>query len=142
MANHTGESLPTNENAADDGVADDGVLVSSVTGAIRVGSPFAVDPPEIEPMLAAATRVYSGPSLYDLGPLRYTAMGSVAAAALVVGFGAAAAWWFPSGGTIIATLGCGLALFGMVSVYRFTSSFLLLVHLSLFVLSFFRSVSG
>jgi len=102
--------------------------------AIRVGSPFAVDPvpslPESKPAEA----------FYDVGPIRYTAMGAVAASAMVLVFGAAAAWWFPTGGVLIAALGCALSLFGMSSAYRITSIGLLATHLGMFVYSYIRSL--
>ena len=72
---------------------------------VRVGSPFRFEASPI-----AGTKIQrplaKPEAFYDVGPLRYTAMGAVAAAVLVLGFAAAAAWWFPGGGTIIAALGC------------------------------------
>ena len=103
-------------------------------GTIRVGSPFAVDP--VIPV------VVSGPVeiLYDVGPMRYTAMGSVAASLMVVFFAVAGVIWFPAGGALIAGLGCVLSIFGLYSSYRYTALSLLLVHLSIFVLTYFRSL--
>ena len=101
--------------------------------AIRVGSPFAVDPlpslPESKPAEA----------FYDVGPIRYTAMGAVAASAMVLVFGIAAAWWFPAGGVLIAALGCALSLFGTASAYRITSIGLLAAHLGMFLYSYIRT---
>lgn len=100
---------------------------------LRVGSPFAVDPliespiKRVEPFL-------------DVGPIRYTAMGAVAASVMVLGFASAAAWWFPTGGALIAALGCVLSIFGLYSRYRFTSAGLLSLHLCLFVFSYGRSL--
>lgn len=99
---------------------------------IRVGSPFAMDP------LPAESRPIE--PFYDVGPIRYTAMGSVAASIMVLGFAIAAAWWFPSGGALIAALGCVLSIFGMYSAFRLTSVGLLAVHLMLFVVSYGRSI--
>ena len=100
---------------------------------IRVGSPFAVDP-------FAPDRIKTIEPFYDVGPIRYTAMGAVAASIMVVGFALAAALWFPAGGALIAALGCVLSIFGLYSAFRITSSGLLAVHLSLFVLSYIRSL--
>ena len=101
---------------------------------VRVGSPFAIDPITTEP--AKPIEV-----LLDVGPIRYTAMGAVAASIMVLTLAAAAAWWFPAGGALIAALGCVLSIFGMYSTYRVTSAGLLAVHLFLFVLCYGRSLS-
>ncbi len=101
---------------------------------IRVGSPFAAEPQQAERNSKPIEAVY------DVGPIRYTAMGAVAASAMVLAFGAVAAWWFPSGGVMIAALGCGLSLFGMASVYRYTSIVLLVLQLGLFLLSYSRAL--
>lgn len=98
--------------------------------AIRVGSPFATDP------LPSFQDSKPIEAFYDVGPIRYTAMGAVAASAMVLVFGAAAAWWFPGGGVLIAALGCGLSLFGAASAYRFTSLVLLAAHLGMFLYSY------
>jgi hypothetical protein len=100
---------------------------------IRIGSPFAVDP-----MAQIAKRQIE--PFYDVGPVRYTAMGAVAASVMVLGFATAAAWWFPGGGALIAALGCVLSIFGMYSVFRLTSVALLALHLVLFVISYGRSI--
>ncbi|MEM8666196.1 MAG: hypothetical protein AAGG48_01685 [Planctomycetota bacterium] len=100
---------------------------------IRYGSPFAIDP------LFAATNRPIEP-FYDVGPIRYTAMGAVAASVMVMVFGLVAVWWFPSGGALIAALGCVLSIFGMYSAFRGTAVGLLAVHLILFVLSYGRSI--
>ncbi len=100
---------------------------------IRVGSPFAVDP--FEPDTTRQIEIF-----YDVGPLKYTAMGAVFASAMVVGFAAAAAYFFPIGGTMIAALGCVLSIFGMYSSYRLTAAGLLAIHLCLFVLSYGRTL--
>ena len=102
--------------------------------AIRIGSPFAVDPAGIIP--AKPVEVF-----YDVGPLRYTAMGSVAAATMVVGFALAALLWFPTGGALIAGLGCLLSIFGLYSSYRKTALLLLFAHLGIFVMTYYRSLS-
>ncbi len=102
---------------------------------IRAGSPFAVDP---EPALPEPKFIET---FYDVGPMRYTAMGAVAAAVMVFGFGAVAASWFPSGGVLIAALGCGLSLFGLASTYRITSIGLLVANLGLFLFCYSRSLA-
>lgn len=102
---------------------------------VRVGSPFAVDP------VLANTANRPIEVLYDVGPIRYTAMGAVAASIMVVGFGTAAAFWFPSGGALIAALGCVLSIFGLYSHYRYVALGLLTLHLCLFVYSYGQSLS-
>jgi hypothetical protein len=110
--------------------ADDPGDVASV----RIGSPFAVDPFTHDPARAIE-------AFYDVGPLKYTAMGAVSASLMVVGFAAAATYFFPIGGTMIAALGCVLSIFGMYSSYRLTAAGLLAIHLCLFVLSYGRTLS-
>ncbi len=119
---------------------------------VRLGSPFASDPPTA----ASAERVSNATELessgtkaessggeyrWQLGPLRYTALGAVFAAALASGFALAAAWYLPSGAIAVATLGCGLALFGLHSPRPITAALLVLVHLALFLLSLVRVVT-
>lgn len=99
---------------------------------VRVGSPFATDPFETQ-----ATPIEQ---IYDVGPLRYTAMGAVAAAGVVLFFAFVGFWWFPAGGAMIAALGCMLSIFGLYSTFRYTSAGLLTVHLALFVMSYGRSL--
>lgn len=112
---------------------------ASVESPIRVGSPFAVDPPM---PLAVPPLATAGPiePLADLGPMRYTAMGSVMASAMVVGFAVAALGWFPAGGTVIAALGCVLAIFGFYSSYRIAAAVLLAVHAGLFLANYAQSL--
>ena len=98
----------------------------------RVGSPFAVDPLEHPE--------HPIEQIYDVGPLRYTAMGAVAAAIVVLIFASIGVWWFPAGGAMIAALGCMLSIFGLYSTFRYTAAGLLAVHLGLFVLSYGRSL--
>jgi hypothetical protein len=109
--------------------------------AIRVGSPFAVDPSPIAGTSIQRRRVRPE-ALYDVGPLRYTALGAVSAALLVLGFAAAAAWWFPGGGTIIAALGCALSIFGLYSNRKITASGCLVLHLLLFMISYSRAITA
>lgn len=105
------------------------LVAPAVSGQVRIGSPFAVDPFEFDPSRAIE-------AFYDVGPLKYTAMGAVAASALVLCFGLVAAYVFPAGGTMIAALGCVLSIFGMYSSYRLTAAALLAVHLGLFVVCY------
>ena len=113
-------------------------LVQTTDGSvpIRIGSPFAVDP--IDPLAGIPAKRIE--PFLDVGPIRYTAMGAVAASVMVLGFAGAAAWWFPTGGALIAALGCALSIFGLYSTYRFTSVGLLAIHLCLFVVSYGRSL--
>ena len=125
----SGESGDTEEDASV--VA---METADVTGeAVRVGSPFAVDP--FAPQSSKRVEAF-----HDVGPLRYTAMGAVAASIMVLAFAGAASWWFPAGGALIAALGCVLSIFGLYSSFRIASSGLLAIHLSLFVLSYVRSL--
>jgi hypothetical protein len=101
---------------------------------VRLGSPFAEDPFETDDAPPIE-------NLYDVGPLKYTALGAVAASVLVLGFAAAAAYLFPAGGTMVAALGCLLSLFGMYSPWRLASAGLLAVHLFLFLLSYGRTMT-
>ena len=121
-------------------VARDVVVDQDATEDIRVGSPFAVDP---KPIAGSAIRVGPRPiePFYDVGPLRYTAMGSVGAAILVLGFALVAVWWFPSGGTIITGLGCALSVFGMYSPRRYVAGGVLGLHLILFMACYSQVMS-
>jgi hypothetical protein len=111
---------------------------------IRSGSPFKTDP---EATAAVFVEVQSSRNstpevIYDVGPLRYTAMGSVAAAVMVMGFAAAAALWFPAGGTLIAALGCLLSIFGLYSPIPMWSAGCLVVHAALFLLCYARAIAA
>ncbi|MFK8113507.1 MAG: hypothetical protein AB8B91_14980 [Rubripirellula sp.] len=97
---------------------------------IRIGSPFAADPFQLQPVEV----------LYDVGPIRYTAMGAVAASVMVIAFALAAAFWFPSGGTLISALGCALSIFGLYSNYRYVAAGLLATHLGIFTYSYIQTL--
>jgi hypothetical protein len=115
-----------------EGEPDSAVVADLVKQApIRRGSPFASDPVTVKPV----------DNFVDRGPMRYTAIGAVAASILVLAFAAAATLWFPAGGTLIAALGCVLSIFGLYSTYRITSAGLLAIHLSLFVVCYGLSLS-
>ena len=73
-----------------------------------------------------------------MGPLRYMALGAVAAAIIVLLFGVPAMWWFPPGGTLIASLGCLLSIFGMYSPSPKRAAGLLAIHIVLFVICYAR----
>lgn len=104
-------------------------------GAIRHGSPFAVDPAWDAPLEPREPELF-----LDVGPLKYTAMGAVAASAMVVLFASAAAYWFPGGGTLIAGLGSVLAIFGLYSHYRLRALLCLIAHLVLFMVAYGRAL--
>ncbi|GAA4457294.1 hypothetical protein [Novipirellula rosea] len=99
---------------------------------IRVGSPFAKEP-EPAPQPVRPEDVY-----FQATPLRYTSIGAVAAASLVVLFALGGTVWFPAGGTLVAGLGCLLSIFGLYSHLRIAAASLLAVHLFLFVASYSR----
>ena len=120
-------------------IPDAGLADAATEGEIRVGSPFRVDPSPISGTVIHRARA-KPEAFYDVGPLRYTAMGAVGAAMLVLGFAAVAAWWFPGGGTIIATLGCALSIFGLYSQRRLAATACLLLHLMLFMISYSRAI--
>ena len=95
------------------------------------------------PVSPAATSVSPAPTsvggdAWHAGPLRYTALGAVFAAAICVGFAAVAAWYFPTGAIAVATLGSALGLFGLRSPRRITATALVLIHLGLFLWSVSR----
>ena len=107
---------------------------------IRVGSPFAKDPELLWDGAIAASR--RPQSFYDLGPLRYTAIGAASASLMVLGFASAASLWFPGGGTLIAALGCALAIFGLYSSYRKLSAACLILHLLLFIFCYSQAIAA
>ncbi len=111
---------------------------SAASEIVRVGSPFAVDPPELS--LSYASFPIDRGGFDDAGPMRYTAMGAVGASAMVVGFAAVSLMWFPVGGVLIALLGSALAVFGLFSSYRYSAMGLLAVHLGLFVANYLKSL--
>jgi hypothetical protein len=122
------------EDAARDQPIAANLADTSGESPIRFGSPFAIDPISTRPARPIER-------LYDVGPVRYTAMGAVAASVMVLGFAGAGAWWFPAGGALIAALGCVLSIFGLYSTHRLASAGLLAIHLCLFVLSYGRSLA-
>lgn len=105
---------------------------------VRVGSPFAIDPPELA--LADGPWPADRGGFDDAGPLRYTAMGAAAASAMVVAFAAASLAWFPAGGVLIALLGCSLAIGGLFSRHRLASMGLLVIHLGLFIANYSKTL--
>ncbi|MGB7343835.1 MAG: hypothetical protein WBD20_06465 [Pirellulaceae bacterium] len=106
----------------------------------RKGSPFANDPDDLWDDFLPVAGVLPTENLYDVGPLKYTAIGSVAAAVMVLGFAGAASWWFPGGGTLIAALGCALSIFGLYSPRKQWAAGCLVLHLMLFLFSYSRAI--
>ncbi|WP_146401752.1 hypothetical protein [Planctomycetes bacterium CA13] len=117
---------------------------------VRVGSPFRGEPfgpatsmqgESANRSLATGPQAFSPEDIYfQASPLRYTAMGSVAASAMVVLFAATAAVWFPIGTAMTAGLGCLLSVFGLYSPHRLLASGLLVVHLMLFLYSYSQTM--
>ena len=107
---------------------------------VRVGSPFAVDPPPVR--VVVAKEALPPEQIYDVGPMRYTAMGAVAAAVMLIGFAVAAAVWFPGGGTMIAAWGCVLSILGLYSPMSRRSAGCLIVHTALFLICYARSLGN
>lgn len=108
---------------------------STDSATVRVGSPFRGDPKPAEfvPQAAINEAVIGSPA-------RYTALGAVAASALVLLFAASGALWYPSGGVLVAALGCTLAVGGLFSARKKTSLGLLTMHLGLFLAAASRSI--
>jgi hypothetical protein len=107
-------------------------------GNIREGSPFAVDPEPLSQQHELEDAPVPAEVFYDIGPMRYMALGAVLAAAVVLLFSAASAYWFPAGGILVAGLGCFLAFLGFFSPRPRTAGGLLIVHLCLFVTAYVR----
>lgn len=113
---------------------------------VRVGSPFADHPadaataPARDPV-AGDHPTDAAEALWHVGPIGYTALGAVFAAAIASVFAAVAAWYFPSGAIAVAALGCGLALFGLGSPRRIAAAVFVLVNLGLFLLSIARVIA-
>ncbi len=109
---------------------------------VRSGSPFAVepanpdDPDGLWQDLPVEEEALTPEAFYDVGPLKYTAFGSVAASIMVLCFAIPACWWFPAGGTLIAGLGCALAIFGLYSPRKTIAGVCLMVHLTLFLVCY------
>ncbi len=140
VTENTGEEQPIEAKLVQ---PSDIVTATAVTDeSVRVGSPFAVDPVPLISGAAIAPAQYKE-VVYDVGPLKYTAIGAVSAAVMVLFFGALSVWYFPSGGSLVAGLGCALAIFGLYSPkrYRIVATFCLIAHLVLFLLCFARSVT-
>ena len=110
-----------------------GSVVEDVSSGSIVSQPNQSGHPELASVLDA--------SVLEDGAMRYTAMGAVTASAMVVFFAAASLWWFPSGGTLIATLGCGLSVFGLFSGHRIVAASLLVVHAGLFIACYSRALA-
>lgn len=102
---------------------------------VRVGSPFAIDPPLVSGPLAEI-----GEAFYDIGPTRYMAWGAVFASAIVLIFAGMSSFWFPAGGLLVSALGGLLGIAGMFSPRPIISAVLLGGHLGLFLLSAYRWV--
>ena len=111
---------------------------------IRVGSPFHEDPADLPPAGSPSfIPMASGEAAYgEFGPFIYTAMGASAAAVLVLLFAAIGAWWFPTGGALVAVLGTVLSVVGLFSTkrYRYAAMATLPMHMGLFFLSYARSL--
>ena len=113
---------------------------------IRVGSPFAESPetlgvdqsPSAESSEAKTSDLdtLAEDVYFVASPFRYTAMGAVAASAMVVVFGLSALIWFPVGATMIAGLGCLLSILGLYSHRRMLAGILLVTHLSIFAITY------
>ncbi len=112
---------------------------------VRTGSPFRVDPPDVQtPSAATPVLTLSGEAAYgEFGPFLYTAMGASAAAVVVLVFAGLGAWWFPPGGALVAVLGAILSIVGLFSKRRFRYAALgtLPLHMGLFLLSYTRALS-
>ena len=138
--------LVTPESRSDDFVQVGGdAPAEGVDGLIHVGSPFRSDPAELPAsIVTVSVPSLSGEAAYgEFGPFRYTAMGASTAAVAVLLFAAIGAWWFPTGGALVAVLGTVLSIVGLFSTKRFRlAAFAMLpLHVSLFFLSYVRSLA-
>ncbi|QDV83502.1 hypothetical protein [Planctomycetes bacterium TBK1r] len=125
--------------------AVDGAAASlAAETAVRTGSPFRVDPTDLEtPSEPVKQLALSGEAAYgEYGPFLYTAMGASSAAVVVLVFAALGTWWFPAGGALVAVLGTVLSIIGLFSRRRFRYAAIgtLPLHMVLFVLSYARSL--
>jgi hypothetical protein len=128
-----------------DSPTDGGSQTAGGDDSIRVGSPFRKDPPNMRaaPIPVSAPPL-SGEAAYgEFGPFRYTTMGASTAAVAVLLFAAIGAWWFPIGGALVAVLGTVLSIVGLFSTKRFrlAAIAMLPLHISLFFLSYARSLA-
>lgn len=122
-----------------------GESIDGVAEEVRIGSPFREDPADLPaggPDLPPPTPAAIEAAYADFGPFLYTAMGASAAAVVVFLFAAAGAWWFPTGGALVAILGTVLSIVGLFSTrrYRYAAIAMLPLHMALFFLSYARSL--
>ena len=99
---------------------------------VRVGSPFAIDPP-----LRVRRSAHTAETFYDFGPARYLAWGAVFASGLVLLFAIGCVVWFPAGGVLVASLGGLLAITGLFSPRPWVAGIFLTLHIGLFMCSAF-----
>ena len=120
------------EMQANGNIDDDAPILARIVDDTpdRVGSPFAAAPSgkktQRQPVVA----------LHASGPLQYTAMGGVVAATMLLVFAIFALAWYPTGGCIIAALGCATATLGLHSKFKRTTTGMLVTHACLFVACF------
>ncbi|WP_231617437.1 hypothetical protein [Novipirellula aureliae] len=98
-----------------------------------------MDPPQLNELAGQAVNA-SFEIDSDATPIRYVAMGSVAASAMVLTFAIAAVYWFPLGGAMIAGLGCLLSVFGLSSPHRIKSAALLVIHAAIFLFCYSQTM--
>ena len=146
-----GETIPQETGDAEPATTDPAPYVAKLVATpdeaeiqvaeIRVGSPFREDPKGVA--AASAAPVPQTPVSYaDFGPFLYTAMGASSAAVVVLLFAAAGAFWFPTGGALVAILGTVLSIIGLFSTrkFRYAAIAMLPLHMTLFFVSYARSL--
>lgn len=134
---------PTTEPATESAPFVAKMIVPSVDE-VHVGSPFRQDPEDL-PAESPAGVIFtaSGEAAYgEFGPFLYTAMGASSAAVVVLFFAAAGAFWFPTGGALVAVLGTVLSIVGLFAAkrFRYAAFATLPMHMTLFFLSYVRSL--
>ncbi|GEM_PF-5264031 len=115
------------------------IVSDARVGPVRTGSPFAKDPPVVLMRARAAIQMRRE---FEAGLWRMTAGGAVLSAAILVPFGLIALWFFQIGALMISGLGGFTSLLGLTSIHSKWSLGLLIVHLSLFIGTFWRVLQG
>lgn len=150
--NRSDNDLPSETELSDDEAPQPELFIAELVQAgesvdasqpqIRVGSPFRGNPTDGDlPIAVPVTEIEA--AYGDYGPFLYTAMGASGAAVAVLLFAALGAWWFPTGGALVAVLGTILSIVGLFSTkkFRYAAITMLPLHMGLFFLSYIRSLS-
>lgn len=141
------DAATTDGDPTDAAEKDDDTIVATLiqediveeprVGVVRTGSPFVVDPPAVKRRAAAAIKMRQE---FEAGLWRLTAGSAVIAAGMLVLFAAVAFWVFQTGAILIAGLGGVMSLLGLTSMYPKWALGFLLIHVGLFVGTFWLSM--